>query len=341
MQKFRGIGLIVLFAALIMALGWAGRFAVTAQGVNYGVNWVGQYFNSTNFTNPAGTGSYPTSGLNFNFGLEPNNGAGQAVSGVGQDNWSARFTSSQTFEATNYTFTLIVDDQAVVYLGGTPVFTTTIPGTYTFNVPIPAAGNYSMQVDWVELTVTAVLQLSWTTGTGAIAPTAGPVGPQAQVINVRGLSLRSGPYLGASLVAVLRPSIAYTVVARNADEGGGFTWYRVVAGERTGWASGRYLEVTGDVNLIPFIGTEFEGIDGAPDTGVVAAPRAYLFLRRRPSIRAASLGQVPWGDQVPVLGRTIQGGESYWLQVRYNGQVGWIKANFVTVRGDLGLVPIR
>ena len=53
------------------------------------------------------------------------------------------------------------------------------------------------------------------------------------------------------------------------------------------------------------------------------------------------LVQVPWGAETELLGRTIQGGNNFWLQVRYGDQVGWIYAPFVSIRGDVNAVPIR
>jgi hypothetical protein len=42
-----------------------------------------------------------------------------------------------------------------------------------------------------------------------------------------------------------------------------------------------------------------------------------------------------------LVGRTIQGGLHYWLQVWYQGKIGWIYAPFVTVRRNIDAVPIR
>ena len=50
---------------------------------------------------------------------------------------------------------------------------------------------------------------------------------------------------------------------------------------------------------------------------------------------------MPWGAEVPLLGRTVQGGPNFWLQVSYNGKTCWIYAPFVTIRGDARSVPIR
>jgi uncharacterized protein YraI len=63
-------------------------------------------------------------------------------------------------------------------------------------------------------------------------------------------------------------------------------------------------------------------------------------LRVRPSTRTAIIGSIPWGAEVPLLNRTVQGGQNRWFQVRYEGRVGWIFAPYVSVRGDINAVPI-
>jgi uncharacterized protein YraI len=158
--------------------------------------------------------------------------------------------------------------------------------------------------------------------------------------SVKGLALRTGPYLGASLISVIRPGQTYSPIARNKDEGV-YNWYLITVNGKTGWASGRYLQITGDPNSVPLQSSIFEQIDGAPDVGVRASPRSVMNFRRRPSRRATLLGQIPWGADLQLIGRTIQAGNNFWFQVRYKGQVGWIYAPFVSTYGDINNVPIR
>jgi uncharacterized protein YraI len=211
------------------------------------------------------------------------------------------------------------------------------------------AGNHTITVDYFDGTQNASIQVQWFLQGGSITTTPGvfttPVPAATAVpaltvsVTTRGLSLRTGPYLGASFIGVARPGTAYVPTARNNDEGQ-YTWFRITVGERTGWSSGRYLTVTGDPNSVPQVSTVFEQIDGAPDLGVTGVPRAFMNFRRRPSQRAGAIGQIPWGDVVQIIGRTRQGGSDFWYQVRWNGQVGWIFAPFVRVDGDINLVPI-
>ncbi len=57
-------------------------------------------------------------------------------------------------------------------------------------------------------------------------------------------------------------------------------------------------------------------------------PTANLQLRRNPDTASESLGLIPSGTQVIVTARTAAGD---WLRAQYQGQTGWISANFVTV----------
>lgn len=178
------------------------------------------------------------------------------------------------------------------------------------------------------------------TAAPTITPT--PAAPSTTRVSseVKGLAVRSGPYLGATLVGVVRPGNAITVQARSTDEGGEYTWYLVSVEGATGWASGRYLQFEGDASLLPLQGSIFDQIDNAPDVGVSARMLAITDLRRRPSGRAQILRQIPPDAIVSVIGRTVQNGGSFWLHVRYEGQVGWIPA-YAVVRGNLSNVPVR
>jgi hypothetical protein len=175
------------------------------------------------------------------------------------------------------------------------------------------------------------------------APTLPPpaVPPTGSVVEVRGLAIRTGPYLNATLIGVARPGTTYTVLARNQDEGA-FTWYLIVfGGNRQGWVSGRYLRISGTESLAPFAGSIFDQIDDAPDVGVRATTRAMIDLRPRPTGRIQRTATIPAGVELIVVGRTVQNGGTFWLHVRYGDLIGWIPAAPVTLQGDVSLLPIR
>jgi len=355
MKHSRTTWIFFLFVVLLLAL----LPGLVAQA-DFGTNWTATMFPNTSL---GGTGVTVAgvSAINYNWGTLPPNINGNTITGCTppstpdcSDNFSVRFTSSQTFSAGTYQFVVAADDTVRVIIDGNTVLNNFNPSsgrvltTDTFNVNL-SAGIHNITVEYNEFIGEAIIQVQWflqgTGGTPGVVGTSVPVGTavpalSVQVVSVKGLALRTGPYLGASLVAVVRPGTSYAPIARNKDEGT-YTWFLITVDNRTGWASGRYLQVTGDPNAAPIQSTVFEQIDNAPDTGVRAAPRSIMNFRRRPSQRAGLLGQISWGENLELLGRTIQGGENFWYQVRFNGQVGWIYAPFVSTYGDINDVPIR
>lgn len=177
-------------------------------------------------------------------------------------------------------------------------------------------------------------------GTPTPAPTAVPQ-TIATVFFVRGLAVRTGPYLGASMLAIARPNVEYPVLARNDDEGE-YTWYLISINGLQGWASGRYLNVRGNLN-VPTQGSIFDQLDDAPDLFVRGRALDNLNLRRRPSMRVAPIAQIPWGAEMKILGKTMSGGVVFWLHVEWNGIRGWVVPNWVSLVGDgtLAVVPKR
>lgn len=343
------LGFLLAAVMLLLLIGLLPD-AAHAQATR-GTNWVGQFYNSASFAgNVVGTATYPN-GLNFIWTGAPLQADGiTPVPGVTVvDGFSAVFTTSYNFPAAGvYTFFGTADDQLAVIIGGQTIFSRINPpsgtppvGAFSFQYSAPAPGLVTIQVQFQEFGGSAVLDLQWQLGAAGVpglTPT--PSGPMGTVVVVRGLSLRTGPYLGGSYITALRPGINYAVTAKNSTEGGPYTWYRVISGDRVGWASGRYLTVTLP-EQIPEVGTIFQELTNPPDTGVIAVPRAIMNFRLFPSERARLLAQIPWGAEVPLLNRTIQGGRNHWFQVRYNGMVGWIYAPYVGWRGNIDAVPIR
>ncbi len=337
---FKRVGLFFCFALLLVS------FAITVQA-EFGTNWTGVFYDDTSFSDNVRTVTN-INGLNFIWQGEPAAG-GVTVSEVGEDNFSIRFTSNQTFVADTYRFDLAFDDNVRVFIDNEEVFDDQTGGPQkvrSFNRTM-TAGVHALRVDFVEVTGTAVLQFQWfqqgvaPTSIFTAVPSASPIPPLTASVGlgVRGLAVRTGPYLGASMVTVAMTGAEYPVTARSNSEEG-VTWYLLNVNDHVGWSSGRYLEFNTDPGGLPGISNVFETLDGAPDTGVFAAPRAVMNVRARPSTRTPIIGSIEWGEEVPLLNRTVQGGQNRWFQVRHNGQVGWIFAPYVSVRGDINAVPI-
>lgn len=321
---------------------------------DYGTNWTGRFFNNASLTDP-GVDITGINGLNFNWGSGGPIVNGQAVPGIGTDNFSARFTSTQNLTPGVYSFVVSSDDGVRVYVNGGVVLDKFIGRaltTDTITVTITTSP-VNLTVEYFEGIDQAILQVQWflvsgstaipgqtqVFGTPAVVATAVPAAA-ITIAGVKAEALRTGPYLGASMIGEVAAGTPLNPLARNKDEGI-YNWYLINTGTKTGWISGRYVTLTGDVNAIPLQSTVFEQIDGAPDVGVLAIPRSVMNLRKRPSIRSAKLMEIPWGAETILIGRTIQAGKNFWLQVRYNGQVGWIFAPYVSIRGDVNAVPIR
>lgn len=322
-----------------------------------GTNWNATYYNTNDLSGPVVYTEVLPSGIDVNWGT------GSPSSAVNNDNFSARYTSVQAFNAGVYEFRISSDDGVRMFIDGVRVldkYGPRILTTDTFQQTL-TAGTHSLTVEYVEYTDQAAIRVQWfpltlggtpgitpgvtpgvpflTPGT-VLTPTAVYTGPAATVSGVRGLALRTGPYLGASFVTTLIGGDSYPVLARNRDEGT-YNWYKLQVGDRIGWASGRYLTLNVDLNSLPLQGSIFDEIDGAADIGARAYPRAAMNLRIRPSTRMPEIADVPWGAPLELLGRTVQAGVDQWLHVRYNGIIGWIDASYVTVRGEIFQVPIR
>ena len=106
-------------AVLIILL---GLFMITVtSALDFGTGWSASFYNNTTFGgNPVATISN-INGLNFNWSGQPIVN-GSTVTGVGENNFSARFTSAQPFTQANYQFSITYDDNVRVLIDGTSVF---------------------------------------------------------------------------------------------------------------------------------------------------------------------------------------------------------------------------
>lgn len=351
MSKHSARLLFLMFGTFLLALAMMPLSTVSAQP-QFGANWVAQFYNNNNLSGSVvATANFPT-GINANWGSgQPRDGANNVLTAVNADGFSARFTGTQSIPAGVYDFVTTSDDGVRLYIDGNLIINNFSGGgqrSSSARVNL-TGGNYTIVLDYFEDTGNALVQLSWSIASSVTITPTGPTSTPVPIASggvtgVRGSAIRTGPYLGASFIAVARPETALTFLARNRSEGV-FTWYLVAFGEensRQGWVSGRYLSITGTPQALPEQGSVFDTIDGAPDIGVRGQTRAAMNLRVRPSQRTAVLGQIPWGDTVIIVGRTVQGGKDFWYHVRWQDKLGWISAAYVGISaGDVRNVPVR
>jgi len=186
------------------------------------------------------------------------------------------------------------------------------------------------------------------------------------------LNVRRLPNVDSQVLAALPNGTVANFVGNSEDDAWVFLEYTSPEGGTvTGWANRQFLEYRIDGTRIeleafkdatdrttrgplfatvPFdeIGIASGPISVAPVAtadpikdqfvaSVVLDPTANLQLRRLPDVTSQSLALIPSGSQLIVLGRTEA---ADWLLVTYEGQEGWINAQFVTITFNGKLVPV-
>src|SRR4051794_40495978 len=85
---------------------------VQIASADFGSNWNADYYNSTDLSGAVVFSETLPNGLNINWGTGSPNVA------VNTDNFSARFTSTQTFDDGEYLFIASSDDGIRIYIDG-------------------------------------------------------------------------------------------------------------------------------------------------------------------------------------------------------------------------------
>jgi uncharacterized protein YraI len=180
---------------------------------------------------------------------------------------------------------------------------------------------------WVSLIVATTLSV---TGVGA----------QAQiriVVNRDFVNLRLVPALGATVVGTANAGTTFTADARTADN----AWLRVNFGGSEAWISTVVITVLDgnaaglpvrDPRTIPFGGPDAPRAGFTDQTSEIVGRLTNTGVRIRtgPSIAYRELANAPRFSALPLLGRTA---DSQWVQVNFEGVLGWAKAEFFEVLG--------
>lgn len=362
MRRWLLIPLILLFT-----------FPIGSQ--DYGSNWRLRYYDSTDLSGDV-IAEETVDRIDLNFGDDDPD----VPEGVDGDRFSMRADTQETFAEGTYRFRLGSDDGVRFFIDGVLVIDAFVAREYqedsnSADVALNE-GTYTLEVEYFQDGGGARVRLNWEriadSGPNDPAePTAIPATPEptaipqpegqvalGQVVNAEGLTVRSGPYLGGSRLAIIEPGEEFPIFARNEAEGL-YTWYLIqvqrylevvddISGETirqpvgnptVGWVSGRYfVPDTANAN-IPIQTTIFEQIGNPAGTGVQGILRSNMRLREGPSYRTPTLQILDWGAEVEIVGRTTQAREPHWFQVIYEGQVGWLFAPFIGVNGNLNNVP--
>lgn len=150
------------------------------------------------------------------------------------------------------------------------------------------------------------------------------------IVNTSFLNIRSGPGANYTTLVTVNGGTELDVNARTPDG----IWLQVNTDLGAGWVNSEYVIFRGDYGNIGVITyADAVGVLTQP-VAVVSAPiNVYL----GPGVETGLLGTAPAGLELPVIGRTADGG---WFQVSTQSGAGWVLASTVTFRGDAALVPI-
>jgi hypothetical protein len=344
----------ILLIIFSLSIGSAGNVFAQAQ---FGTGWTGEFFGNATLTDPViFTQQFPT-GININWG-----GDSPAPGIVPEDNWSARFTSVQLFNQGTYEFVVASDDGVRVFIDNNLVldrFIGRVLTTDRFQLSL-TAGTHAIRLEYFDGIDQAALQFQWFQisvgfGTGTpifgggvlLTPTAvptrtvtplPPIPPGAQtatVIRASVLLSRAAPYFAAPVVGRILRGQTYQVIGRDPDA----RWFLLqLSNGVQGWSWWYYLFVSGNEFSAPVVGGFVTAGQPANSTGVIAQTNATMRLRGAPSVLAPQTGRIPWGDLLPIIGKTRDGG---WYQVVFRGTVGWVASGFVTIlEGNLSNVPV-
>lgn len=358
----RRMAIALLVLLLIIGAGLSLRADVSHE---FGTGWQVQWFNNTNLSGSPVRTEPLAGGINFNWGTS------SPIPGVvNEDNFSARFSSVQLFNAGVYEFVVSSDDGVRVFIDGVLVLDRFVPRVLTtdrFQFTL-TAGTHSLVVEYFEGVDQAALQFQWFQISGGLTPgfgtpgfgtpgfgggfvTAGPtptatripptplppIPPGAlsgTVIRAQVLLVREGPFSGANVVDRVLRGQTYQVLGRDENA----LWYLIQLSNRQGWVWHHYFNINGNGFNAPIVNPFVTQGMPASETGVVGVSQATLRLRAEPNVFSTQIGRIPWGDLLPILERTRDG----WYRVVWRGTVGWVSAGFVRlVRGSESEVPLR
>jgi uncharacterized protein YraI len=167
---------------------------------------------------------------------------------------------------------------------------------------------------------------------------------QAVVVN-EFANIRLVPAIGAEVLGSVSAGFAFReITARTGDS----QWLRVNFNGQEGWVNVAPLAILqGDVNslpvadprAIPYGGNESPRAGTTKQTGGVGARATDgVRIRSGPSRGYPTIGNINFNQQMTLTGRTASNG---WLQVSFDGVLGWISSGFVAITsGDVNSLPV-
>ncbi|MBZ0291205.1 MAG: SH3 domain-containing protein [Anaerolineae bacterium] len=292
-------------------------------------NWIAYYYNNRDLAgSPSAIVSEATPTRDW--------GSNAPIAGVGADNFSVRWISSQNLSAGTYRISVRADDGVRVYVDGQlriNEWHDATNQTYTVDLNL-TGGLHTFTVEFYEAQGVAFIDFNiGAPGTVVNPPT--NTGASATVTAYR-LNVRNVPTTtGSTILTKVDRGETYPVVGKNATGG----WYQINVNGTVGWAYGAFLEVTSGVN-IPVTSGDANPSPPPASTGFSLAAKNDVNIRSMPNASSAILGVLRVGRTAPILGRNLS--NTWWL-VNYNGTVGWVSGGFIQLQSgvDIDRIPVR
>lgn len=261
---------------------------------------------------------------------------------------------------TTATFTINVSDDAG--LTGTRTYTLTFNATGADPNADPATAPTATPLSPAEVEATRVASIRATLGDPYVM-----IDPDTEI---GGVSVRTGPMVGATQFNALRRDKEYRVLGQHRIQGSGVTWYLVeyesdpfaqtpdetsieittegetveVVEMEQGWVSGRFLVLGGATFDIPTLSNPFDSVNMG-DTGITGQVALKNNIYRYPTPSSMLVAQFDEGSTFQILARTNidQRDLTYWILVRLDqtGQVGWMRyvPEYMSINGNLSTLP--
>jgi uncharacterized protein YraI len=149
--------------------------------------------------------------------------------------------------------------------------------------------------------------------------------PGQAVVSSSRLNLRAGPGAGYAVAAVLNEGDLLTLLGRNSNG----SWAKVrTAASLEGWVSTRYITIAGTASDLPVLAN-------VEPAATVTTGTANV--RSGPGANFNVITTADYGTVVNLLGRN---GNASWVQIRINGQVGWVDASYLSTNYNIWFLPV-
>ena len=126
-----------------------------------------------------------------------------------------------------------------------------------------------------------------------------------------GLNVRNSSSTNGSIIGVL----GYNQVVTITGESNG--WYRINYNGQTGWIDSSYTSTTGQSP---------SNVSNVNETATVNSPIGEWMLQG-PYLQAGKIEALQYGTQVNIVGQS-----GNWSKVNYNGQIGWMYSQYLSIQ---------